>query len=245
MQDRLSIDQHYWDESYKNFAFYEENDPLTTWLNQNYLDRVNLENKSVFEIGCFPGRYLIHFGRKGMELNGLDLTPHLSQLPGWLDQQKVPYHAFYREDILQFKSDRKYDLVCSFGFIEHFINYREVIEKHIELNSNRGTIIITTPNFRGLQYYLHRLFDNTNLKRHNTNAMVPDVWAKILRNAGYKIICQEYFGHYNFWFDSDLSSRLLRFREKYMETLHRTLLDTVDYDNKLLSPYCGIIASRI
>lgn len=244
MKEKLSIEQAYWDESYKEFTFYAEKDALTEWLDRNYFDNRTVENKTVFEIGCFPGRYLIHFGKKGMEVNGLDRTPYLNELPKWLIENGVRTNQFYEQNILQFKPETTYDLVCSFGFIEHFVNYPEVIEKHIKINSNSGTIIITTPNFRSFQYYLHLLFDETNLKRHNIEAMLPDIWACILKKAGYRIECQGYFGKYDFWFDSDLSKSRLRLREKYMKTIHRSLRDTVDFESSFFSPYCGIIATR-
>lgn len=244
MKEKISIEQSYWDDSYKEFAFYAAKDALTEWLDQNYFNKTKVENKTVFEIGCFPGRYLIHFGQKGMEVNGLDRTPYLNQLPQWLTKNHVRSNQFYEQDIFHFIPEKTYDLVCSFGFIEHFSNYREVIEKHIELNSHKGTIIITTPNFRGFHYYLHMLFDDTNLKRHNTEAMVPNVWATVLKKAGYAIECQGYFGKYDFWFDSDLSKSRMRLREKYMKTIHRSLRDTVDFESSFFSPYCGVIASR-
>ena len=240
----IEIDQQYWDQTYENFRFYEEQDALTHWLTFNYLTKNNLKNKSVLEIGCFPGRYLIHFGKHGMELNGLDLTPHLDKLPIWLKKCNVKYGEFYQTDVFNFKPLRKYDLVCSFGFIEHFTNYKEVIRKHIELNSVNGTVIIATPNFKGFQYLLHRLFDGTNLKRHNVKAMNPDIWTAILEEAGYEIVHKGYFGKYAFWFDSELSERMTDYRQSYMKHWHWRLSRWITFDSWLFSPYCGVIATR-
>lgn len=240
----MNLDQQYWDRSYDNFRFYEEEDTLTEWLCHYYFKDKELSGKTILEIGCFPGRYLIHFGKRGMKLNGLDLTPHLIRLPDWLAERNVKYGEFYQTDVLNFDSKNKFDVVCSFGFIEHFTNFQEIIEKHIELNSINGTIIITTPNFRGFQFLLHRLFDGANLQRHNTKAMNPDKWAALLEKAGYEIIYKGYFGKYAFWYDSELSERMTHYREKYMKHIHWRLLRWVNFDSWLLSPYCGIIAAK-
>jgi 2-polyprenyl-3-methyl-5-hydroxy-6-metoxy-1,4-benzoquinol methylase len=247
MRKAININQEYWDASYQNFDFYEEADSLTQWIHQHYLDTdaPELKGKSVFEIGCFPGRYLIHFGKKGMVVNGLDQTPHLQKLPEWLSTKGVRCGNFYQESIFRFERPTRYDLVCSFGFIEHFDNYKEVIEKHIELNADHGSIIITTPNFRGgFQFLMHRLFDKPNLGRHNTKAMNPETWASVLEDAGYRIVHKGYFGRYDLWFDSDVPTPLHYVRKRYMRYMHPWLAKCIRFDSPFFSPYCGVVATK-
>lgn len=62
---------------------------------------------------------------------------------------------------------RASDVVSSFGFIEHFTNWREVLAKHAEPVADDGHLIIEAPNFTGaFQRWLHVNFDKANSARH-------------------------------------------------------------------------------
>ena len=75
-------------------------------------------------------------------------------------------------------------VACSFGFIEHFWNLEEVIERHVKLVKPGGTLILAAPNFRGLQYAFDRLLDAANLRRHVIKAMDLRAWREILLRNG-------------------------------------------------------------
>ncbi|GHB83353.1 class I SAM-dependent methyltransferase [Persicitalea jodogahamensis] len=239
------VDQNYWDESYRDIDFYIGNNSLTDWLYRNYFNQRNLQNKTVFEVGCYPGTYLVHFGKQNMEVNGIDLTTNMINLNKWLVEQKIKVNKIINDDFFQLNDHVKYDVVCSFGFIEHFKNYEEVILKHSSILNENGTLIMTTPNFRGFgQYILHRLFDKPNLKRHNLNAMNPDKWAKLLEDNGFKIIHKGYFGHYDMWFDSDVTGYKILLKEKFLKHIHPRLKKYVKSDSSFFSPFCGVIAEK-
>ncbi len=71
--------QEIWDSSYKEIGddvknLVDFNDAVTKWL-YKYIPAVNEgQHKTLFEIGCYPGRYMYHFGKLGYELNGIDLS---------------------------------------------------------------------------------------------------------------------------------------------------------------------------
>ena len=66
-----------------------------------------------------------------------------------------------------------FDVVASFGFIEHFDDPREAVAKHIELVRPGGIALITVPNYGGLYGSLQRWCDPVNLALHNLEIMNP------------------------------------------------------------------------
>jgi len=76
--------------------------------------------------------------------------------------------------------------VFSMGFIEHFENVQDVIERHIRLLSENGKLLIILPNFRGLNGCVQWLFDRKNLRSHNLESMKRDKLNEILKHSGLK-----------------------------------------------------------
>jgi SAM-dependent methyltransferase len=146
----MIVRQSYWDNSYLTYRFQrlQPNDP-TRMLIEKYIP-YSQKNEEAFEIGCFPGRFLIEIGQKGYTINGCDITPRIEKdLPDWCIRNSCKVGKFENKNYLAF-IDKKYDLVASFGFIEHFKNYEEIFLQHCNMVKSRGILIVQYPNFRGL-----------------------------------------------------------------------------------------------
>ncbi len=238
--------QNYWDTAYANYRLEDkvsDDDILKKWL-LKYIPKI--QSKSCLEIGCFPGRYLTIMGDLGYTLNGIDLTPRVkNEFENWLKRAGYKTGSFFQEDFLSFRSEKKYDLVCSFGFIEHFVKWKVVFKKHIDLVEHNGYLVIETPNFRGLfQRFIHWFLDNENYKRHYVPSMNPKKWAKLCEENGFEIIFKGYIGEFQFWVDKQPI--------RYIQTkVFNRLITNYDKLRKmksgkaLYSPYCGIIAKKI
>ena len=110
------------------------------------------------------------------------------------------YHELISHDIskLKWKTDKKYDLVCSFGFIEHFTNAEEIIKKHIDLVKKGGKVIVEVPNFSGVPGFFHKIVDGPSLKQHNTSIMNLDFFRKIAKQNNLKVLYLGYYGSFHF-----------------------------------------------
>lgn len=192
----------FWDNGYKtqeNF-FIEKLEYSVTKKIYKYFSGIEFKNKKVFEIGCYPGRFLWHFGKLGFNLNGIDQISYLDKMVNWFKENKFNIGEFFVGDIFDFRNEQKYDVVFSSGFIEHFRNFEEVIKIHTELVSDGGYIYITTPNFAGcIQKTLHSIFDKQNLKAHYLPSMNPKIWKKVLETKGFEVLDYGYMGGFNFW----------------------------------------------
>ncbi|WP_423737533.1 class I SAM-dependent methyltransferase [Chitinophaga caseinilytica] len=241
------VEQHYWDRSYSAFNYFVADDEITQWLSSVLMADRPPDRKS-FEFGCCPGRYMARIGQFGFEVNGRDVSPDIESqnFRAWLEHLKINIGELAKGDALDYArtSNDKYDLVCSFGFIEHFSNYQEVIKLHDRLLKPGGILIISTPNFRGLfQQGLHKWLDNENLSRHNLQSMNPASWKKTLKNLNYKIEYSGYFGNFDFWYDAQKRTLVQAISIITLMKIKRRL-KTLLPNCSLYSPYCGIIARK-
>jgi SAM-dependent methyltransferase len=238
------VDQEYWDALYENQQV--RYDPNADVLFCELFDRFLKPGGTCFEVGCYPGNFLIHLGRRfGYEVSGIDATPFvLTRMPARIHQHGVKVGRFYQGDFLQFQSPGLFDVVCSFGFIEHFRNFEEVIDKHISMVAPGGTLIISCPNFRYLQYVFHRLLDPINLKRHVLEAMDLDPWRTVLEKRGMEILYHGYYRTAGFWADSPRSGRLAQHAIYYVQRINQVIDRRVNYPNRFLSPFLISISRK-
>lgn len=236
-------EQAYWDASYKDLALAvsPKNDPVRRWILQNV---PRTTSGTCLEIGAYPGRYLPIFGELGYRLSGVDLTPGtIDKLPYFLQTLGFLTGPFYQADATTLRLSEQFDVVCSFGFVEHFENFPDIIRQHIALVKPGGLLVITAPNFLGrIQHRLHRMLDAENLQRHNIRAMDIRVWTEIVKQAGCTPIESDYFGKFDFWADvspKKLSHRLVSSIVARIKPVARLLPN-----HRAWSAYAGLIARR-
>jgi len=238
-------DTVFWDKLYVDvpLGIAGERNPVRQWIEK----WVAPGTGTCLEIGCFPGRYLAVFGELGYRLSGIDLTTRvLDELPDWFSSRGYQLGEFYQEDFLEFisRTESSFDIVCSFGFIEHFSDWNAILHMHAKLIKPGGLLVVSVPNFKGeLQRYLHEAFDRENLARHNLAAMSPRQWAVNLIPLGYEVLFAGPFGRFDFWVDSPLVNSWQRVGCKAVMAL-------IPFLNKLpessiYAPHCGLIARKI
>lgn len=241
--DEDFVPQSHWDQAYanSNLAMAAEDDPIRVLL-ENRLPHAPIAS---LELGCYPGRYLSVLGNMGHEVNGVDLTPRVTtDLPDWLRSLGSMVGDFVRDDVFQYDPGRTFDVVASFGLIEHFTNWEDLFLKHIHLLSPGGFLIITTPNFRSLiQHSLHRLLDEVNLGRHNLAAMNPERWREIATMNGLEVQYCGGIGRFEFWADAQKRHFIQKLLLKAVR-FSKPLWNLSPPDTLCLSPYYGIIARR-
>jgi hypothetical protein len=221
------------------------NDLIKKWIS-SHIDFKSIKN--VFEIGCYPGRYLTIFGDQGIEVNGLDYIDEVSKIAKIFELRKYKIGQFYSNDFFKFKPDTKYDCVMSLGFIEHFQDWEDAFVKHFEYVNDNGCLIIEVPNFRGFFQKIPRmLFDYKNYKRHNISSMKLNEWNDILIANDFEIVYSGYLGGYKLWFEEDKNSRFCLLVKKYMIRglrLIKKILFQSKEEHSSFSCAIGIIAKR-
>lgn len=236
------VSQQYWNDAYQHFRYYIADDIVTRWMDE--CGHLLPSKGRMFEFGCYPGRYMAFLGKKGYEVNGMDLAPNMGMnFINWLQGSGIQTGSLQRGDVLQYAAgtEDRFDLVCSFGFIEHFHNFGEVIALHSKILKPGGSLLIMTPNFRGwLQQFLHHTLDKENLHRHYLPSMKPHLWARQLKALGYEVQFAGYFGNFDFWSDVQPRNLLQRTGLRIIHKLTPVL--RLLPDSAVQSPYCGIVA---
>lgn len=243
--------QEIWDSSYKAIgedvkSLIDFNDAVTKWLYQ-YIPAVkNDGHKKIFEIGCYPGRYLYHFGKLGYELNGIDFSSEMNeQFSNWLKAEGFTVNQMIQKDIFAYETAALYDVTASFGFIEHFANFAALIELHIKLTKPGGIIIISVPDFANpFQYFFHRLTDKKLMDIHNLQAMKPDAWRGAVSKHNVEVLFDGHIGGFDFWYGEQKRNVFQKIFLKGMLTAKRLLLGKIKKSSALYSPFYGMVLIR-
>ncbi|MDP4268860.1 MAG: methyltransferase domain-containing protein [Bacteroidota bacterium] len=240
------INQEHWDENYSNIdgiLSSSKNDPLIEWI--EYTHKC-LPHATCLEIGVYPGRYIYEFGERNHEIYGIDLTPKVLELNKLFSDKNLKVGGFEQKNFFDLNPDKKYGIVYSLGFIEHFNDYKSVIQRHCNLVEDNGILFLATPNFSGaIQYFLHKLIDSENIKRHNLKSMNVDEWSSFLSQNGFEIIQAGYIGGFSFWYEKQKRNVFQRFIKEFMRHSMPVWQKIFRSPSKLYSPYCGIIARKI
>lgn len=179
-----------------------ESNIIYQWVQRNFhefgVDHVVAE---CFEIGCYPGRYLGMMAQRGFAVGGLDYIPAVIEIEPLLREGNMKTCEFYCSDFRKFSESKKYDLVYSLGFIEHFLDWDKLLKKQIDLVKPGGFLLVEVPNFRGVFQKLPRwIFDRDDFQGHNLAAMDLTEWAKIAEGQGLEVLAAEPIGGYGLWF---------------------------------------------
>lgn len=240
------LSKNHWDDCYSKFEYrIESEEDKNIKFFKKWLPKAE-KAESCFEIGCCPCRFLAYIGQQfKYEINGLDYSDGINDnLINWLHNEKLKIGVLIKGDFNDYIPEKKYNVVYSAGFIEHFKNYQEIIQKHDLYLESGGLLLITTPNFRGwIQRCLHLFLDKDNYKEHYIPSMQPEEWADILKNMGYDILFCGYFGGFEFWCKST-NFWVLRFLRIPIKALNKLLKNKDISSHKAYSPYCGIVARK-
>jgi 2-polyprenyl-3-methyl-5-hydroxy-6-metoxy-1,4-benzoquinol methylase len=147
----------------------------------------------LIEIGAGASEWLPYLGRRfGFKVEGLDYSSIGCQrarenlakhdVPGVIHQSDM-----FDPPILLLG---QYDVVVSFGVVEHFSDTRSAIEACAAFLKPGGLIITLIPNMKGLHGWLYRIFDKKIFDIHVPLSSRDLVRAHI--EAGLKVFLSEY-----------------------------------------------------
>lgn len=205
------------------------------------LERVLPASGSFIEIGGFPGVFCVEAQRRGLDSTLLDfyIDPPVVRELERVNELPSGAIQLIEADFLSYRPSRRYDVVFSAGFIEHFENTREVLACHVELLADGGLLFVTVPNFRGLNGLVQRCFDAANFRAHNTAAMRPELLQETAEALGLGSVRVLYHGRPQLWLEQTApAGRLAR------SLVHRgsRLIERLERRNRLLSPHLVLTA---
>jgi SAM-dependent methyltransferase len=157
----------------------------------------------LLELGCAPGRWLVWYAERfGADVEGVEYTPFGA------DQTRANLAAcgvegtVHEVDFWDFEPAERYDVVLSLGFIEHFGNVEGAFRRHVDLVAPGGRLVLTVPNFQGVNRRLAKFCDPDWLALHNLDAIGDRPYLGRAERAGVQVRSMRYVGG----FDPDMIS---------------------------------------
>ena len=145
------------------------------------------------EIGCGTGNYMIYINKEfGYRIDGLDYSDNLDYVRANLAYNGITDSELFNADFFNFVPAKKYDLVLSGGFAEHFDNHKLVVRRHAEWAKPGGLVVIIVPNLTHIHWLLCGLFAPEVLAVHRFPLMRKSVMRQTLEEAGLSVLHCEY-----------------------------------------------------
>jgi 2-polyprenyl-3-methyl-5-hydroxy-6-metoxy-1,4-benzoquinol methylase len=234
--------KNYWDSIWKKLPpvelyegpVREEHPVLSRFLS-------NTGGGDAIEIGCGTGNFMIYINKEfGYRVDGLDYSNNMDYVRANLLYNGVHDTELFSADFFTLVPAKKYDLVLSGGFAEHFDDYEVVIRKHAEWAKPGGLVVIIVPNLTHIHRLLCGWFAPEVLRIHRFPLMRRRVMRQTLEKAGLSVVHCEYHKTfrpvYNLPRIVDFSVRAVR------KLLRVSGLD--DIGNRFGSPYLISVARK-
>jgi len=165
---------------------YEQHPVLAEFLS-------NAGGGEAIEIGCGTGSYMIYLSKEfGYRIDGLDYSNNMDYVRANLAFNGIQDSELFSADFFEFEPARKYDLVLSGGFAEHFDDYELVVRKHAEFAKTGGLVVIIVPNLTHIHRLLCGWFAPEVLRVHRFPLMRSQTMRQSLENAGLSVLHCEY-----------------------------------------------------
>lgn len=151
---------------------------------------VDLRNKRVLDIGCGDGTTLLYL-RKYFDIEGVgvDISDHIiKSLQKNINDKRLSFYVGDHRD-LEIIGNGKFDIVLSFGVIEHFEEYSLALTEAYRTLKPGGNLVLIQPHlfsFGVIQEYCLRLMRKWKFgKQKNFSCFY---YRSILRQTGFKNI---------------------------------------------------------
>lgn len=102
----------------------------------------DLTDKTVLDVGCGSGRVGFLLAKNGAKVTGMDYSQNMINLAKkYQATQRLPNIEFIHDDLLQFSSDKRYDISIALGVIDYVENPREFLFKMNTLTKSKSIVI--------------------------------------------------------------------------------------------------------
>ena len=168
------------------------------------------------EVGSAPGLNLVYINKAyGYDTYGIDYSEVGVELnrqtfaANNINPENV-IHADFFADSFQEQYRESFDVVYSYGFIEHFTDTKSVLDKHLALLKPGGRLIVSVPNLRGFNRVLMTIFNKENLDIHNLDLMRKQRFQQAFTRPDLSPLLCDYYGTFSIYLSSPREGSRLR-----------------------------------
>jgi 2-polyprenyl-3-methyl-5-hydroxy-6-metoxy-1,4-benzoquinol methylase len=208
-EDNLTT-QGYWENYYKDSSTEKKVIDRIGQTDDKYWNIfykvAKIKNNNILEIGTYPGRYLAYLASKfNLAPTGIDYNSDSRKIEETMRIMDIKKYNYIQEDFFKVIPAEKFDLVFSMGFIEHFENFNEVMDKHVEFMNDGGALLIRVPNKKYFRKWYGMLVDYENLRIHNLKCMNFNVFTDFAQRNNLLIHTLNYEGGFAYPVHQDLN----------------------------------------
>jgi len=194
-------DAAFWNDYWGRFslpATIDERHSFDRALARALRDLLGHASGSALEVGCAPGRWLAFLAREfDLRVSGIEYTADGAEATRRnLTMLGVDYDRVDEADFFAITPRPSYDVVVSFGFVEHFTDVRGVVARQAEWLRPGGLLLVGVPNFAGIHGRIQKVLDPKILERHNLTIMNASELSRIGGEAGLVTESATYLGSF-------------------------------------------------
>ena len=201
------------------------------------------EKITFLEIGGYPGQWAIFFA-KYWSANSTLLDRYIDRevIQALSKANAVENINIIEGDVFDLSVDKKFDVVMSAGFIEHFSDVPSVVDKHVDYLKPNGILIMSVPNLLGLNGLLQKVVDRETYDTHFLETMYDQKLKEIVNSRGLDIEYISYHSKFGVWLeDINNKPRWVR-RLVYLINIIGKFL--VRFESRVFSPYLIVVAKN-
>jgi len=152
----------------------------------------NIKRLTICEIGSGDGKLIKDIADKfGYKPYGIEYSTVGAQMANKNGVETIVADAF--DPKIKKKYKNYFDIVLSYGFIEHILPPEKAIQLHLDLVKKGGYIVIQLPRFKGYNYWKARIFRPDLLPLHNLGIMDEERIHTLMKKFKIReLVCKNY-----------------------------------------------------
>lgn len=219
-------------------------------LIQKYIPRFEKKNAKICEIGSGDGKLLKKFSLTlGCKPYGVDYSKEAARQAAKNGVKTLVKDVFDQVFLNKYKN--YFDVVFSYGFIEHILPPEKAVKIHYQILKPGGYIIIQIPRFKGFNFLKLKLLRPDFIPLHNLNIMNEDLLEKVCKSSDIeKLFCKNY-GTFKFRFPMEKKNlryyllKMICYLEFITNPLLRILFGDRGFETDLFSPSVMFIGRKV
>jgi len=172
-------------------------------------------------------------------VSGIDYSDAVSIVDKTCEINKVPA-VVWRGDIFSAQLPTSFDVVFSAGFVEHFLEWREVVDLHLKWLKSGGYLVISVPNITGIHRFFLKAMHPADYAIHYLHIIQqPDMLRQYLERT-----CELfYFDYWITWRPFYRLPKVLDFSSRAVRRMLKTA-GLQNIPNRYFSPFLWAIARK-
>lgn len=162
---------------------------LDQYLPVNRGSRAKLK---ICEIGCGDGKLLKKIAANfNYEPFGIDYSKEAIKQTKKIGIKTIQGNIFNKDLLERYKE--RFDIVYSYGFVEHITPPQEAVKAHLHLLKEGGYFFIQIPRLKGFNYLKAKIFRPDILPLHNLKIMEQNALKSVCEMEGIEeLFCKNY-----------------------------------------------------